>query len=100
MSEDLLSVCYAGRKRWLCKRGQECADSATIVRQGLSGTRGIRGPRTNTPYIDTKEYWSWGLTGAALGRELEGFMLTSWCLLRLGGEAWMQSMMLSKSWWQ
>ena len=38
--------------------------------------------------------------GAAPGRELEGFMLASWCLSRLGGEAWMRTMMLSKSQWR
>ena len=39
--------------------------------------------------------------GAALGRELEGFMLlASWCLSLLGGEAWMRATMLSKGRWR
>jgi len=38
--------------------------------------------------------------GAALGRELEGYMLASWCLALLGGEAWMRTVMLDKGRWR
>ena len=38
--------------------------------------------------------------GAALGRELEGYMLASWCLALLGGEAWMRAIMLDKGRWR
>ena len=38
--------------------------------------------------------------GAALGRELEGYMLASWCLAQLGGEAWMRTVMLDKGRWR
>ena len=38
--------------------------------------------------------------GAALGRELEGYMLASWCLALLGGEAWMRAVMLDKGRWR
>ena len=38
--------------------------------------------------------------GAALGRELEGYMLTSWCLSLLGGEPWMRATMPNKGQWR
>ena len=38
--------------------------------------------------------------GAALGRELEGFLLATRCMSLLGGEAWMRAMMLNKVRWR
>ena len=37
---------------------------------------------------------------AAQGRELEGFLLASWRLSKVGAEAWMRAMMLNKARWR
>lgn len=37
---------------------------------------------------------------ASLGRELEGFVLATWCMVQIGGEAWMRSTVLNKARWR
>ena len=37
---------------------------------------------------------------ASIGRDLEGFLLATWCMVQMGGEAWMRSTMLNKARWR
>ena len=37
---------------------------------------------------------------ASIGRELEGFLLATWCMAQIRGEAWMRATMLNKARWR
>ena len=52
---------------------QLCGKEASAIQEGVRLFRRCNG----------------SMPGAALGRELEGCMLASWCLALLGGEVWM-----------